>query len=381
MESLYTPQPLSSRVISLIDRHFHHQEATLRTDASRDDWKADSSSRGQELHQCRRSFLKGSGKYLAGFSTSLMIESAYAEDSSVLYSTDPQSSTASFITTGDFDCLLDLPPVTPDCARLYLCRHGQTENNRLHLVQGARMDPSINANGYEQAQRLGMTFSRLSSESDETLAIPSIVTHSKLRRSRETAAILTAVAAESWKTTAPQPKLLGEITVLGEVDFGSLEGKDSNSAKMEMMSTFASWAIGDIDKRLAGGESGRDVLERGVEALKVLSQTAVSSSTNTGAPSVLAVSHSTYLRVLLSMVNDSPLAQSAFWKINNGSISVVDVNVKGRTRMINLNSSLFGGGRGLGVIPRGSSETIDIIMPESYLIRQNEIRHLNGMEI
>jgi broad specificity phosphatase PhoE len=150
---------------------------------------------------------------------------------------------------------------------------------------------------------------------------------------------------------------------------------------MEMMSTFASWAIGDIDNRLAGGESGRDVLERGVEALKVLSQTAVSLSTNTEAPSVLAVSHSTYLRVLLSMVNDSPLSQSAFWKINNGSINVVDVNVKGKTRMINLNSNLFGGGRALGVIPRGSSESIDIMMPESYLIRRNEIRHLDGMEV
>ncbi|KAL3787719.1 hypothetical protein HJC23_012145 [Cyclotella cryptica] len=357
---------------ALFDRHAHREEATQLPESSQDYWKAESI----ELHRSRRSFLKGSGAYLVGCGASLIFESADAEDSSALSSTDPQSSTASFETTEDFDCLLDLPPVTPDCARLYICRHGQTENNRLHLVQGARMDPSINDNGYEQARRLGMTFSRLASESDEAFAIPSIVAHSKLRRARETAKILSSVAEESWK-----PKLFGEIPALGEVDFGSLEGKDSNSAKMEMMSTFASWAIGDIDKQLAGGESGRDVLERCVEALNVLSQTAVSSSTNTRAPSILAVSHSTYLRVLLSMVNDSPLSQSAFWKINNGSINVVDVNVKGKTRMINLSSSLFGGGRGLGVIPRGSSESMDIMMPESYLIRRNEIRHLNGMDV
>ena len=49
------------------------------------------------------------------------------------------------------------------------------------------------------------------------------------------------------------------IPSLGEVDFGDLDGKDVNSAKSVMMSTFASWATGDIDKRAGGeGESGRE---------------------------------------------------------------------------------------------------------------------------
>jgi hypothetical protein len=81
------------------------------------------------------------------------------------------------------------------------------------------------------------------------------------------------------------------------------------------------------------------------------------------------------------MVNDSPLAQSAFMKINNGSVNVVDVNISGKMREVNLNSGLFGGGRGLGLIPRGSSEDVNVAMPEAYLIRQNEIRHLNDMEV
>ena len=59
----------------------------------------------------------------------------------------------------NLQCLADLPPITPGCARIYLCRHGQTENNRLRKVQGARVDPSLNAYGAEMALRIGMALS------------------------------------------------------------------------------------------------------------------------------------------------------------------------------------------------------------------------------
>ncbi|KAL3774062.1 hypothetical protein ACHAWO_005269 [Cyclotella atomus] len=314
----------------------------------------------------RRQFLKRSGAYLAGLGAPVFTGDAYADEIQQL--------------SGDYDCLMDLPPVTSGCARLYLCRHGQTENNRLKIVQGARVDPPINANGFEQAKRLGMALSRLSYATNDGAAIPSIVAHSKMQRARMTAETLNNEASKSWSGTHQQLKLIGEVPSLGEVDFGSLEGTDSQKAKRQMMSTFASWSIGDVDKRLADGESGRDVVIRAVQALEELSKLAVSSSA-TGPPSILAVSHSTYLRVLISLVNDSPLAQSAFMKINNGSVSVVDVNINGKTRGVNLGSGLFGGGRGLGLLPRGKSGDVDIVMPEAFLIRTNEVRHLNGMEV
>jgi len=162
------------------------------------------------------------------------------------------------ISTGNFDCLLDLPPITPGCARLYLCRHGQTENNRLRLMQGARVDPEINSNGYEQAERLGMAVGRLI-ESDNIHA-PTLVAHSKLLRAKETATILTNTANSFLKVKKQSPlHLNGVVSSLGEVDFGSLDGKDVNAAKSVMMSTFASWATGDIDRRAGGeGESGRE---------------------------------------------------------------------------------------------------------------------------
>lgn len=163
------------------------------------------------------------------------------------------------VSCGNFNCLLDLPPVTPGCTRLFLCRHGQTENNRLRMMQGARVDPPINSNGYEQAERLGIAVARL--RDVDSIHSPTIVTHSKLLRAKETASVLTSYATSSSKVNQQMKlQVYGEaIPSLGEVDFGDLDGKDVNSAKSVMMSTFASWATGDIDKRAGGeGESGRE---------------------------------------------------------------------------------------------------------------------------
>mmetsp|Transcript_24705 Transcript_24705/g.49445 ORF Transcript_24705/g.49445 Transcript_24705/m.49445 type:complete len:425 (+) Transcript_24705:75-1349(+) len=335
----------------------------------------------------RRLFLKQSALALSRFTTptaALPFPAFGAEEE-----------TTGAIRPGNYNCLLDLPPITPGCARLYLCRHGQTENNRLHLVQGARVDPPLNSNGMEQAQRMGNAISRLirnGADGNFILPIPSLVAHSKLKRARETAEILTSTADSllttsysSFDSSSLPLRVFGEIPSLGEVDFGSMEGQDAKKVKSAMRSTFASWALGNIDKRLPGGESGREVLERAVDALEALKNLATeSSSVSNKLPSIMAVTHSTYLRVLLSMVDDSPLAQSAMTKIQNGSINVIDVNIEGKKSEISLTSGLFGGGvmsvLGLGATALGRMEDFKLILPKAYLIRRNEVRHLDGLE-
>jgi Histidine phosphatase superfamily (branch 1) len=149
----------------------------------------------------------------------------------------------------NFDCLCDLPPVPSDCVRVYLCRHGQTENNRLRKVQGARVDPPINDNGIRQAQSVGMALARATPG-------PKFIVHSQLLRARMTA----EVAAEQMgpPSTVDTSKVLKE---LGEVDFGPVaEGQPIFVAMAGMTATYAAWALGDIDYRPAeGGDSGREV--------------------------------------------------------------------------------------------------------------------------
>lgn len=276
------------------------------------------------------------------------------------------------LAAGDYDCLLDLPPITPGCARLYLCRHGQTENNRLNLVQGARVDPPLNDNGREQARRLGLAISRLEGSNG---AAPRLAVHSRLRRARETAEVLAATASSQSTAKKPTLKVVGEVASLGEVDFGGLEGMGVESFRRARRATFASWAMGNVDARLGGeGESGREVLERAASALDELGKLATTSST----PSMLAVSHSVYLRMLLAMVGDASLAETVLWKIRNGAVNVVDVNVEGRKRLVTASSGLFGG-KLVGKIKGGNGLELEI--PEVHLIRRNEVRHLQGMDI
>lgn len=310
------------------------------------------------------------------------------------------SSTSSSVGTNkNIDCLLNLPPVAKDHARIYLCRHGQTENNRLRLVQGARVDPSINYNGRMQAIRLGEAISALKQRTESSRDFPTVALHSSLKRARETATVASVVVGNDGlsedenvafvndlflnestsmnfvkydKGSASSNTLLtlDTLSTLGEVDFGVVaEGQSVNEAKAEMMATFAQWAVGKIDARNGeDGETARDVLTRISLALKSMMEIA---SSNNG-KSVMAVSHSTYLRMLLAMVIDVPLLQAASFEQKNCCINVLDVSWK-ETMEISYKSNIFGGG--LSMAPRDFHLTI----PKVQIIRMNEIRHLDGL--
>jgi hypothetical protein len=146
----------------------------------------------------------------------------------------------------NLDCLVDLPPLQSGSVRLYLCRHGQTESNRLRKVQGARVDPPLNYNGYVQAQNAGKAMNK---------AKPSPQTFfcSDLQRAKMTAEL---ASSEIYPRIKPR-----ELDLLREVDFGPVaEGQPIVLAKAGMQATYAAWAIGNVDYRPnAGGESGREV--------------------------------------------------------------------------------------------------------------------------
>ena len=59
---------------------------------------------------------------------------------------------------------------------------------------------------------------------------------------------------------------------------------------------------------------------------------------------LFAVSHSTFLRMLLATLLDISLGEAALLEQRNGCINVLDVNVEGMTETIGPKSNLFGGG-------------------------------------
>lgn len=148
--------------------------------------------------------------------------------------------------TEKLDALTDLPPITDGCVRIFFCRHGQTENNRLRRVQGARVDPQINDNGKQQAHNLGKSLCKVAPN-------PCSFFCSNLRRARMTAQIA-AGEVDSGITVQ-------ELSSLAEVDFGPIaEGQPVSIAKAGMQATYTAWATGNIDFRpREGGDSIRDV--------------------------------------------------------------------------------------------------------------------------
>ena len=293
-------------------------------------------------------------------------------------------------TNPNLKCLLDLPPITENCVRIYLCRHGQTEFNRLRKVQGARVDPPINKTGRLQAIRLGETLSMLKQNgNDVDLHFPRIALHSTLQRARETATVVSLmigkasydenenaiyvdellgsgspIAIKDFKNTLD----LQALDSLGEVDFGSVEGKSVNEAKAEMMVTWAKWSLGKIDATDGGdGESGRSVLQRVSLALNSLAEIAASNG-----GSAIAVTHSAYLRILLCLVLEIPLLEAASLEQKNCCINVIDVSLKERVKLTSK-SDVFGGR--LSMAPK----EFNLEFPRVHVIRMNEISHLDGL--
>lgn len=298
-------------------------------------------------------------------------------------------------------CLLDLPPIPSDSVRLYLCRHGQTEYNRLKQIQGARIDAPLNETGMKQATRLGKALSHLG-DTNEAYMLKAGV-HSNMLRARQTASIAATTlesivekkivnteindyslgsdddtvkfVSDRLIPTASNGQILQQnaiqlqsLAALGEVDFGPLnEGKPSSLARADMYGTYGAWAIGKIDTTLGGGgESGREVLTRAASALNSLVDVAVSNG-----GSAVAVSHSTYLRMLLALAMDVPLSDAAAIEQKNCCINVLDVSIKEK-RDVGPKSNLFGLA---SIVP----EDFSLNIPCVNVVKINEMQHLQGL--
>jgi len=263
----------------------------------------------------------------------------------------------------DVDCLNDLPELAPNHVRLFLVRHGQTENNRLRLVQGARVDPPINLTGQLMARRDGMVLSELCSKGK---TCPKMIVHSQLMRARETAEEIASVVAN----TKDKNLLIQQFEGLGEVDFGPVaEGQPISEVRAEMTKIYGYWAVGQIDKEPdAGGETGRAVISRVCKSLLYLTKMAQRSG-----GSIVAVSHSTFLRILLAVCLDKPLLEAATIEQKNGCINVIDVDPGGPLIKISQNSNIFGGSLSL------APQETEFFRPSLKVIRVNEYRQLKGL--
>jgi broad specificity phosphatase PhoE len=153
--------------------------------------------------------------------------------------------------------------------RLFLLRHGQTHGN----VAGA-LDTAFPGLGLtELGQRQAVAAARaLRDAGIGAIAI------STLGRTGETAG---PIAAELGLTPV-------EHDELREISAGDFEMRSDEDAILGYLGTVAHWLDGDLERRMPGGETGTDFLER--------YDAAIASTCKVGVDAALVVSHGAAIR-------------------------------------------------------------------------------------
>ena len=131
----------------------------------------------------------------------------------------------------------------------YVLRHGETEWNRLGLLQG-RQDSPLTALGRAQTAAMGRCIAALAGDTAD-LELWS----SPLGRARETAAIVARVLGRDAATIRHDARL-------AELDHGSWEGRTFTAIKREEPEAWAERYRDRFRNPLPGGESYVDALAR-----------------------------------------------------------------------------------------------------------------------
>lgn len=194
----------------------------------------------------------------------------------------------------------------------YFVRHGETP---LHVNVNrfcGDLDPPLTALGREQAERAREKLERI---------IPRVDIQwwtSPRRRAQETAHILLPDAP--WKI----------IDDLRELSFGMWEGLTKEEASAQTTEAYVAWEHDAYVNAPPGGESGQAARPRIERVLDMIA--------NTETDKILVVSHTTYLRLLLSLLLDIPPSEARKrMEIQTGGIGIIEILArKGKFKALNL---------------------------------------------
>ena len=166
---------------------------------------------------------------------------------------------------------------------LYIVRHGQTEPNRLGIIQGRGVDSDLNDEGRKQA--------RLFFEAYKSVPFDKIYI-SELKRTQQSIQPFIDLGI-------PFEKLAG----LDELGWGIHEGQaPTNENKSAFMQIMRNWLDGKLDEKFEGGESPNEVKARQQEALKVI-------MSHPDEKTVLICMHGRALRLLLCQLTNRSLTE------------------------------------------------------------------------
>ncbi|RKT51974.1 histidine phosphatase family protein [Saccharothrix australiensis] len=186
--------------------------------------------------------------------------------------------------------------------KLILVRHGETASNLRMALDSRPPGPPLTDAGVAQAAALA-----------ESLAATERVT-----------AVYASTAVRARQTAEPVAAAFGlDVEVLDgvhEIFCGDLEGRHDREAFEVFLAAARSWAQGDLDVAIPGGESGRQVIDRFVAAVDKVAARHAAGDT------VVLVSHGGSLRMaaLALATNARPAFAEAGLLPNTGSVVLED---------------------------------------------------------
>lgn len=164
----------------------------------------------------------------------------------------------------------------PVTGKLILVRHGETEGNVARILDTRVPGLPLTERGMAQAKTFGAGLA----------TPPRLLLSSQALRARQTASYIEAETGVSS----------GVLDGVHEVQVGDLEGERSLQAHELFLRIYHSWHEGALTRRLPGGESGHDVLERFLPAVAELRETYLSADGDDG--DVLLVTHGAAMRLV-----------------------------------------------------------------------------------
>lgn len=185
---------------------------------------------------------------------------------------------------------------------IYIIRHGETDYNRMGIVQGQGVDTSLNELGRRQA--------RAFYEQYKDIGFEAVLT-SRLRRTHETVHHFLELGLP-WEQFAD----------INEIAWGSHEGKKSTPAMMEQYREITDeWKRGNFHASLDGAESAASLaarISRFIEHLRERPE-------NT----LLVCSHGRAMRCLMCLLQEQPLQNMDNYQHSNTGL--YQVKLKGDT--------------------------------------------------
>lgn len=186
-----------------------------------------------------------------------------------------------------------------DKKTIYLTRHGETEFNRLGIVQGSGVDSELNATGRKQAELFHEYYGNINFDRVYTSTLQR--TYQSVQRFIE-------------KDKIPHTSFAG----LDEIKWGVYEGKPSTpEQKAVYLKMVREWQKGNLEHSIPGGENPLELQERQKPVLKYIEE-------KTEEKQILVCMHGRALRSFLCLMMNEPLKNMD--KFNHRNLGLYVIN-------------------------------------------------------